>query len=34
MFNQGYGVWWRQWAPLPLRLVIGYGFIVHGLATS
>jgi putative oxidoreductase len=23
---------WRQWAPLPLRLVIGYGFIAHGWA--
>ena len=20
----------RQWAPLPLRLVIGYGFMAHG----
>ena len=23
---------WRQWAPLPVRLVIGYGFVVHGWA--
>jgi putative oxidoreductase len=23
---------WSQWAPLALRLVIGYGFLVHGLA--
>jgi len=23
---------WRDWAPLPLRLVIGYGFMVHGWA--
>jgi putative oxidoreductase len=23
---------WRQWAPLPLRLIIGYGFIAHGWA--
>ena len=23
---------WNQWAPLGLRLVIGYGFLVHGLA--
>ena len=23
---------WQQWAPLPLRLVIGYGFIAHGWA--
>jgi putative oxidoreductase len=32
MFKLGNGVCWRQWAPLPLRLVIGYGFIVHGWA--
>jgi putative oxidoreductase len=32
MFKQGSGVCWRQWAPLPLRLVIGYGFIAHGWA--
>jgi putative oxidoreductase len=32
MLKQGSGVLWRQWAPLPLRLVIGYGFIVHGSA--
>jgi putative oxidoreductase len=23
---------WREWAPLGLRLVIGYGFMAHGLA--
>ena len=23
---------WRQWAPLPLRLMIGYGFVAHGRA--
>jgi putative oxidoreductase len=23
---------WRRWAPLPLRLVIGYGFVAHGWA--
>src|SRR5262245_16137527 len=23
---------WRQWAPLPLRLVIGSGFLAHGWA--
>jgi putative oxidoreductase len=23
---------WRNWAPLPLRLVIGYGFLAHGWA--
>ena len=32
MFKLGDGVLWRQWAPLPLRLVIGYGFIAHGWA--
>ena len=23
---------WRDWAPLPLRLIIGYGFMAHGWA--
>src|SRR5262249_8615177 len=23
---------WRQYAPLPLRLIIGYGFMAHGMA--
>jgi putative oxidoreductase len=23
---------WRNWAPLPLRLMIGYGFMAHGWA--
>jgi putative oxidoreductase len=23
---------WREWAPLPLRLVIGFGFMAHGWA--
>jgi putative oxidoreductase len=32
MFKQISGVLWRRWAPLPLRLVIGYGFIAHGWA--
>ena len=31
MFNSANGRF-RQWAPLPLRLVIGYGFLAHGLA--
>ena len=22
----------RRWAPLPLRLIVGYGFIAHGFA--
>jgi putative oxidoreductase len=29
LFNE---MLWRQWAPLPLRLVIGYGFMAHGWA--
>lgn len=32
MFKWGDGVLWRRWAPLPIRLVIGYGFIAHGWA--
>jgi putative oxidoreductase len=32
MFKLREDVSWRQWAPLPLRLIIGYGFIVHGWA--
>ena len=32
MFKMGNGLVWRQWAPLALRLVIGYGFVVHGWA--
>jgi putative oxidoreductase len=32
MFKQGSGVLWLQWVPLPLRLVIGYGFVAHGWA--
>src|SRR5262249_51358065 len=32
MFKQGSGALWRQWAPLPLRLIIGYGFMAHGWA--
>jgi putative oxidoreductase len=23
---------WSQWAPIPLRLIIGYGFMAHGWA--
>lgn len=23
---------WRQWAFLPLRVIVGYGFLAHGLA--
>jgi putative oxidoreductase len=32
MFNLPKEATWRQWAPLPLRLVIGYGFMAHGWA--
>src|SRR6266704_2792755 len=23
---------WNQWAPIPLRVIIGYGFVSHGWA--
>ena len=32
MFNSPNEAFGRPWAPLPLRLVIGYGFIAHGWA--
>jgi putative oxidoreductase len=32
MFNLTNESPWRQWAPLPLRLVIGFGFMAHGWA--
>jgi putative oxidoreductase len=32
MFKLPKEMLWRQWAPLPLRLVIGYGFMAHGWA--
>jgi putative oxidoreductase len=32
MFKLPNEVLWRQWAPLPLRLVFGYGFMAHGWA--
>src|SRR5437660_11969966 len=32
MFKMGNGVVWQRWAPLPLRLIIGYGFVAHGWA--
>ena len=32
MFKRSNESLWRQWAPLPLRLVIGYGFMAHGWA--
>ncbi|MDB5308338.1 MAG: DoxX family protein [Gemmataceae bacterium] len=32
MFELRNEVLWRRWAPPPLRLVIGYGFMAHGWA--
>jgi putative oxidoreductase len=32
MFQLATETLWRQWAPLPIRLVIGYGFMAHGWA--
>src|SRR6516225_6161767 len=32
MLNLSKETLWRQWAPLPLRLIIGYGFVAHGWA--
>jgi putative oxidoreductase len=32
MFKPPNETLWRQWAPLPLRLIIGYGFVAHGWA--
>jgi putative oxidoreductase len=32
MFKRHNDSLWRQWAPLPLRLIIGYGFMAHGWA--
>jgi putative oxidoreductase len=32
MFRLSNETVWRQWAPLPLRLMIGYGFMAHGWA--
>ena len=32
MFKRSNETLWRQWAPLPLRLIIGYGFMAHGWA--
>jgi putative oxidoreductase len=32
MFKLANEALWRQWAPLPLRLIIGYGFLAHGWA--
>ena len=32
MFNLPNEAFWRQWTALPLRLVLGSGFLVHGWA--
>ena len=32
MFKLPNEAFWRQWASLPLRLAIGYGFMAHGWA--
>src|SRR4029079_8718146 len=32
MFKQRNRAFWGQWVPLPLRLVIGFGFMAHGWA--
>ena len=32
MFKLSNETLWRQWAQLPLRLIIGYGFMAHGWA--
>jgi putative oxidoreductase len=32
MFKPRDKAFWSQWAPLPLRLIIGFGFMAHGWA--
>jgi putative oxidoreductase len=32
MFNQRDRAFWGRWAPLPIRLIIGFGFMAHGWA--
>jgi len=32
MFKLSHETQWQKWAPLPLRLIIGYGFLAHGWA--
>src|SRR6267142_7054530 len=32
MFKLSHDTLWQKWAPLPLRLIIGFGFMAHGWA--
>src|SRR3954454_3850999 len=32
MFKPRNDAFWGEWAPLPLRLIIGFGFTAHGWA--
>lgn len=32
MFRHALSERWGRWAPLPIRLIVGYGFFEHGLA--
>src|SRR6516164_5704333 len=32
MFKLPSETMWQKWAPLPLRLIVGYGFLAHGWA--
>jgi len=32
MFKLRNRAFWGQWVPLPLRLIIGFGFMAHGWA--
>lgn len=32
MFKPRNNAFWSQWSPLPLRLIVGFGFMAHGSA--
>jgi putative oxidoreductase len=32
MFKLRNWAFWGRWVPLPLRLIIGFGFMIHGWA--